>query len=148
MDCSSLMKPAPSPLRADMDGGAAVALLRADGIDTAPVVYGDGAFLGLFGPQDVLTLLVPRLALAGGTAENLRFLEDDAGILAARYQAAKARRLGDVVDARAPTLSPASPPADALRLFAGGRRAVAVVAGREIKGIVDLAAVLAALTKD
>ncbi len=60
----------------------------------------------------------------------------------------RTRRLGDVVDARAPTLSPASPLADALRLFAGGRRNAAVVAGQELKGIIGLSTVLAALTKD
>jgi CBS domain-containing protein len=128
MSCAAIMTANP-PVVLDSDSVAdAAAKLVTHRASVLPVVDADGKYVGMFGIRDLLSLLVPRSALAGDLVPNLRFLGDDPEALRRKFQAAKTRTAGDTADRRAATLHPDMPEIEALRAFSREQATLAVVA--------------------
>ena len=138
MSCAAIMT-ANSPTIRDCDSLAdAAGKLVAGRASSLPVVDGEGRYVGMFGIRDLLGLLVPRGALAGDLVPNLRFLGGDAEALRSRFQAVKARTVGDIADRRAATLYPDMPEIEALRALSRELTTLPVIARDtgELLGIV------------
>jgi len=150
MTCSALMTADPLTARETETVGAASAKLIAHHYINLPVVDGAGKFLGMFGIYDLLSLLVPRVALAGGLLPNLRFIGDDPEDLRTRYREIKSRLVGNVADREAIMLYPDTPEIEALRLFCRHHTTLAVVerGTRQLVGIVSYWDAVRALTLD
>jgi CBS domain-containing protein len=127
MGCAAIMTKNPVTLDADESVGEAVGKLIAHRFVSLPVVDRDGRFAGMFGVVDLLSLLVPRVALAGDLLPNLRFIGDDAAALRTRYLEVKSRRVGDAADRGAATVNPDTPEIEAVRHFCQSHTSLAVV---------------------
>jgi CBS domain-containing protein len=138
MSCAAIMTRNPVTLDIDENVGAAAAKLIANNAISLPVVDAQGRYAGMFGINDLLCMLVPRVALAGNILPNLRFIGDDPAELRERYREVKARRVGDAADRSASTLRPDTPEIDAFRLFCQNHRSLAVVDPdtRKVVGVV------------
>lgn len=137
MTCAAIMTADPLTLKeGDSVARAAEALTKHHYINL-PVVDGDGRFLGMFGIYDLLSLLVPRVALAGDLLPNLRFVGDDPAALRAKFQAVKAKTVGEYCDRQAVVLHPDTPEIEALRLFCL-RHTTLAVAERETNKLVGI----------
>jgi CBS domain-containing protein len=150
MTCSALMTTDPLTARESETVGTAAEKLISHHYINLPVVNGAGKFLGMFGIYDLLSLLVPRVALAGGLLPNLRFISDDPEELRARYREVKSRLVGEVADREAVVLYPETPEIEALRLFCRHHTTLAVVerGTRKLAGIVSYWDALRALTRE
>ena len=105
----------------------AVAKLVAHHSINLPVVDSNDRYVGMFGLYDLLSLLIPRVALAGDLMSNLRFISDDPEELRRKYQDVKNRRASDVVNRNSPTLDPTAPEVEAIRLFCRNHVSLPVV---------------------
>ena len=95
----------------------ATAKLVSSRFTTLPVVDAGQQYIGTFGLHDLLSLLVPRVALAGDLMANLRFIADDPEELRGRYREIRNWPVAKVANRKAPTLDPDSPEVEAIRLF-------------------------------
>ncbi len=148
MSCAAIMTANPTRLRdSDPLAAAVAALARADGLDL-PVVDGQDRFVGMFGLYDLLSLLVPRMALAGDLAPNLRFVGDDMSALGDRFQSIRDKPVGECCDRAAVTLAPQTAQIEALRLFCRRHNRLAVVEpkSRRLAGVVSWRDIIGALT--
>ena len=139
MSCEAIMTKSPLLLREDESvGDAAIKIVQSQCI-SAPVVDGENRYIGMFGVYDLLSMLVPRVALAGNLLPNLRFLSDDPEVLRQRFRELKTRRVGDAADRSAATLKPDTPEIEAIRLFCQSHSALAVVEPqtRKVLGVIS-----------
>ncbi len=137
MSCAAIMTANPLAIEAGRSVAEAAELLLGHRYTSLPVIDAEGRYVGLFGVDDLLGLLVPRVALAGGLMPNLRFISDDPADLRRRYRDVADRRVGDVANRQAPTLPPDAPQIEAIRLFCRDHRSIAVVAdGGTLAGII------------
>jgi len=127
MTCLSIMTRDPLTAREDESVGAAADKLMAHRYINLPVVDRDGRFAGMFGVYDLLALIVPRVALAGGLLPNLRFMSDNPDELRARFRAVRDKKVGEAADRDAVTLYPDTPEIEAIRLFCRTHTTLAVV---------------------
>jgi CBS domain-containing protein len=127
MSCAAIMTTNPVTLGVDEDVGAAAAKLIAHNAISLPVVDAEGHYAGMFGINDLLSMLVPRVALAGNILPNLRFIGDDPAELRERYREVKTRRVGDAADRSSSTLRPDTPEIDAFRLFCQSHSSLPVI---------------------
>jgi len=150
MACASLMAADVPRLRGDASVAEAVSELIARRHTSLPVVDGDGLYVGMFGVLDLLGLLVPRVALAGDLAANVRFIGADADGLRARFRDQRGRPLSEVADRNAPTLKPDTPDVEAIRLFCHGHNGIAVVdpQSRKVLGVISCWEALRALAPE
>ncbi|HTK78881.1 MAG TPA: CBS domain-containing protein [Rhizomicrobium sp.] len=150
MTCSALMTKDPLTARESETVGAASEKLIAHHYINLPVVDGAGKFLGMFGIYDLLSLLVPRVALAGGLLPNLRFISDDPRDLRTRYREIRSRLIGEVADREAVVVHPDTPEIEALRLFCRHHTTLAVVerGSRKLVGIMSYWDAIRALTQE
>jgi CBS domain-containing protein len=130
MSCIAIMSKAPVIIREEESVADAAAKLVSNRFTSLPVVDSHDRYVGMFGLYDLLSLLVPRVALAGDLMENLRFIDDDPEVLKDRYRDVRDRRVGEVANRNAPTLGPDSPEVEAVRLFCRNHSSVAVVDGK------------------
>ena len=102
------------------------------------MVDSEGCYAGMFGVNDLLSMLVPRVALAGNVVANLRFIGDDPAELRKRYAELKSRRVGDSLDRGASTLTPETPQNEAIQLLCQSHNALAVIdpATRKVVGVI------------
>lgn len=128
--------------------GQAAALLMQHRYVNLPVVDASGVLVGMFGIYDLLSLLVPRMALAGDLMPNLRFVNDDPAELRTKFQAVKTMAVRDAVDRTATVLYPDTPEIEALRLFCRNHTTLAVVEREtgKLAGIVSYWDAMAAIT--
>src|ERR1700733_10437523 len=98
MSCVAIMTTNPVTLGVDESVGAAAAKLIAHQATILPVVDTEGRYAGMFGLYDLLSMLVPRVALAGNLLPNLRFIGDDPAELRRRYLELKTQRVGDMAN--------------------------------------------------
>jgi CBS domain-containing protein len=128
----------PETLSASADLGFAVKRLMELRVTSLPVVDDEGRYVGMFGLGDLLSVVVPRVAIAGDLIPNLRFIGDDLSVLRARYQETKSRRVGDMADRNAATLAPDAPQIEAFRLFCRSHGPVPVVepVSRKLAGVI------------
>jgi CBS domain-containing protein len=93
----------------------------------------------MFGIYDLMGLLIPKVALAGGLMPNLRFMGDDPEELRAKFREVSSRPIGEVAERDMPILHPDTPEIEALRLFCLERTTLPVVerGTRKLVGIVS-----------
>jgi CBS domain-containing protein len=127
MSCADIMLKNPPTLRVDDTVGAAAARLIDGKHISLPVVGADGRYMGMFGITDLLGILVPRVALAGNLAPNVRFIEDDPAALRKQFVELRSRHVGEFADRGAATLAPDMPQIEAIRLFCRSHTPLAVV---------------------
>lgn len=147
MSCAAIMTANPTRVRdSDSLAEAAAALAREHGLDL-PVVDEAGRFVGMFGLYDLLSLLVPRVALAGDLTPNLRFVGDDMNRLRTRFESIRTRPVGACCERQCVTLAPDSEAIEALRLFCHRHTRLAVVdpGSRMLVGVVSWADAITAL---
>ncbi len=139
MTCAAMMTKDPLTARESETVGDAAQKLISHHCINLPVVDDAGKFIGMFGIYDLLCMLVPRIALAGGLLPNLRFIGDGPQELRTRYRDVKLRLVGDVADREAAVLHPDTPEIEALRLFCHRHTTLAVVerGTRNLVGIVS-----------
>jgi CBS domain-containing protein len=142
------MTEAPLSVREDESLAAATAKLIEHRYINLPVVNASGKFLGMFGIYDLFSLLVPKVALAGGLLPNLRFMGDDPEALRTKYREIGARKVGEVAERDVRVLHPDTPQIEALRLFCEQHSTLAVVERdtRKLVGIVSYWDAVCALT--
>jgi CBS-domain-containing membrane protein len=148
MTAGAIMSVNPVTLR-DSDSVAAAAKALGEHRQIGlPVVDGQGRFVGMFGLNDLLSLLVPRVALAGDLLPNLRFLGEDVSRLKETYRQVKDKPMREVCDRQAVTLRPDTPLMETVRLFCKSHTTLAVVEARSgrLAGLVSYRDLLAALT--
>jgi CBS domain-containing protein len=117
--------------------GEAARLLVEERHNNLPVVDANGTLIGMFGIYDLMGLLIPKVALAGGLMPNLRFMSDNPEELRAKFREVSARPIGDVAERDMPVLYPDTPEIEALRLFCRERTTLPVVE-RETKKLVGI----------
>jgi len=149
MRCDAIMTVNPPSVR-DTDSVADAAGLLISGRHLGlPVVDGNGAYVGMFGADDLLGLVVPRVAIAGGNlAPNLRFVGDNPKVLAERFKNLAQRSVGDIADRNAITLAPDTPQIEAFRVFCRSHVSLPVVEpkSRKLVGLVSYWDVMGAVT--
>lgn len=125
MTCAAIMTANP-PTILDSDSVAdAAGKLVTHRATALPVVDANGIYAGMFGIRDLLSLVVPRRALAG--VPNLRFTEEDANALRHKFRAAKTQTAGETADRRVAALHPDTPEIEALRAFSRDQATLPVV---------------------
>ncbi len=128
MSCAAIMTRNPPTIRDSETVAAAADMLIAQRATNLPVIDAEGKYVGMFGMADLLSLLVPRMALAGDLAPNLRFLSDETAALRRKFDDVKARRVGDAANRQAVTLYPDTPASEAIRCFGRAPAALPIVA--------------------
>ena len=140
------MMPDPPTLAAETTVGEALRRLSGTRLAALPVVDGTGAYLGLFGADDAIGLLLPAGA-GEGLVPDLGFMADDPGELRERLAAKADLAIGPLLQPGRPVLGPDSPIVEALFLLHKHRHPLAVVdpgSGR-LLGLVSEWEALAAL---
>jgi len=139
MSCGLIMTKNPVTLDEGATVGDAAKMLVSHRWLRLPVADAAGRFVGMFGVDDLLCQLVPRVALAGGVVTNLRFVTDDPEDLRKRYREISSRRVGEVADRDVVALHPDTPEIEALRLFCKTRETLAVVdrETRKLLGVIS-----------
>ncbi|HLY07646.1 MAG TPA: CBS domain-containing protein [Rhizomicrobium sp.] len=127
MSCIAIMNKAPVTIQEHESVAAAAAKLLSNHFISLPVVDAQDRYVGTFGLHDLLSLLVPRVALAGDLISNLRFIADDPEELRSRYRDVRNQRVDEVVNRNAPTLDPDSSEVEAIRLFCRNHMSLPVV---------------------
>jgi CBS domain-containing protein len=148
MLCTAIMNARPVTLSENVSVGEAAETLMRSGETSLPVIAKGGRFIGMFGTEECLCLLAPRVALAGRLTPNLRFVEDDEKVLTARFDGTRGRPVQDFVDRNTAVLRPDSPLSDAFRLLCRNSVPVAVVESRTgvLRGMLSRHMLLNALT--
>lgn len=138
MTCGAIMTEAPLTAREDETVGEATRRLIESRYINLPVVDADSRLVGMFGIYDLFSLIIPRVALAGGLLPNLRFMGDGAEDLRQRFREIAPRKVGEVADRDARVLHPDTPQIEALRLFCQQHTTLTVVERetRKLLGIV------------
>ena len=148
MRCDAIMTANPPSLR-DTDSIAAAAAQLIEGRHLGlPVVDKDGRYIGMFGADDLLGLVVPRVAIAGGNVvPNLRFVGDNPTTLAERFREIAQQSVATVADRNAIALAPDTPQIEAFRIFCRSRASLPVVEpeSRKLVGLVSYFDVMGAV---
>jgi CBS domain-containing protein len=150
MHCAAIMNANPLSVRDTQSVAEAAQFLIGHRQLSVPVVDRDGRYMGMFGTEDLLSLMVPRVAIAGNLAPNLRFVDDDPKALSERYRQLKGRPVGEVADKSAIVLAPGTSQIDAFRLFCRNRAPLAVVEpeSRKLVGMISYWDVMGVVTSD
>ena len=127
MSCAAIMTRAPVTIRQDKSVADTAAKLVSHHFINLPVVDSDDRYVGMFGLYDLLSLVIPRVALAGDLMSNLRFISDDPEELRRRYGEVKSRPVSEFANRNSPTLDPDSPEVEAIRLFCRNHISLPVV---------------------
>jgi len=127
MSCTAIMTKAPPTVSGDASVAGAAAMLIGHRYTSLPVVDAAGRYIGMFGIDDLLGLLVPRVALAGNHMSNLRFLSEDGGELRRRYEEVKSRRVSEVADRNAARLESDAAEIEAIRFCCRSHAPIPVV---------------------
>ncbi|HEX3429295.1 MAG TPA: CBS domain-containing protein [Rhizomicrobium sp.] len=127
MSSAAVMSKSPITVREQESVSDAVLKLVSNHFTNLPVLDSQERYIGTFGIYDLLSLLVPRVALAGDLMSNLRFIADDPEELRRKYQDVRNRPVSEFVNRNAPTLDPDSPQVEAIRLFCRNHISLPVV---------------------
>lgn len=140
MSCIAIMNKSPITIHEQDSVADAAAKLVSNHFANLPVVDAQERYVGMFGLYDLLSLLVPRVALAGDLMSNLRFIADDPAELRRRYGDIKTWPVAKVANRNAPALDPDSPEVEAIRLFCRNHVSLPVV-DRESGHVVGIVSV-------
>src|SRR5579862_584485 len=127
MRCADIMTANPLTVRATDSTAQAAEILIAHRQLSVPVVDDDGRYVGMFGAGDLASLMVPRVAIAGNLAPNLRFVGEDARVLSERFQELRHKPVQDLADKNAVVLSPDTPHMETFRMLCRNPVPLAVV---------------------
>jgi CBS-domain-containing membrane protein len=127
MTCAGIMTTNPKSLRQSESIGRAAEAIAGDGSASLPVVDEEGRLVGLFGIHDLLSLLVPRVAVIGNLLPNMRFLGDDVGALHDKFKSLRASAIERAVNREAVRVYPDTPLIEAIRLFCHNHTTIPVV---------------------
>ena len=148
MRCADIMNANPPSVH-DTDSVAKAAAELVSGRHLGlPVIDAEGRYIGMFGADDLLGLVVPRVAIAGGNVvPNLRFVGDNPKTLTTRFGEVARQAVGAVVDRNAIVLSPDTPQIEAFRIFCRSRTSLPVVEpqSRKLVGLVSYFDVMGAV---
>ena len=151
MRCDAIMTVNPPSVR-DTDSIAAATALLIEGRHLGlPVTDKDGRYIGMFGADDLLGLVVPRVAIAGGNVvPNLRFVGDHTRTLGERFGQIAQQSVASVADRNAIALAPDTPQIEAFRIFCRSRTPLPVVdpKSRKLLGLVSYFDVMGAATSN
>src|SRR5579862_4747935 len=117
MSSSAVMNKAPVTLREEETVATASTKLVSHHFTSLPVVDAQERYAGMFGLVELLSLLVPRVALAGDVTSNVRFIADDPDDLRRRYNDIKDWRIAKVANRNVPVLRADWTEVEAVRLF-------------------------------
>jgi CBS-domain-containing membrane protein len=149
MRCDAIMTVNPPTVR-DTDSIAVATALLIEGRHLGlPVIDKDGRYIGMFGTDELLSLVVPRVAIAGSNVvPNLRFVGDNPNALGERFQQSAQQSVGTVADRNAIALGPDTPQIEAFRIFCRSRASLPVVepGSRKLVGLVSYFDVMGAMT--
>jgi CBS-domain-containing membrane protein len=150
MRCADIMTANPPTVRDSDSIAHAVETLMVQRALSIPVVDGENRYVGMFGAEDFAGLVVPRVALAGNLAPNLRFIGEDTRGLAERFHGLKSHPVRQAADTGAVVLAPDTPQIEAFRIFCRSRAPLAVVdpGSRKLLGVVSYWDVMGAITAD
>ena len=139
MLCADIMTPNPHSVRDSDSIGRAAELILQHRLISLPVVDAEGKLAGTFGLHELLGLLVPRVALAGDRLANSHFMSGDFAELRGNLEADRHTPVRRAVNRDAPSVTPQTPVAEALRLFCRNHTTLPVVesASRRVVGIVS-----------
>lgn len=137
MSCQNFMTPDPLSVREDDTIGHAAKQIIEHRYINLPVVDAKGGLVGMFGIYDLLSLLVPRVAIVGNMLPNLRFMSDDLGALHRKYEDVRDRPVGQAADRQPVTVFVDTPIIEAVRLFCRNHTTLPVVA-RDTKQLVGV----------
>ncbi|CAA7614171.1 HPP family protein [Magnetospirillum sp. UT-4] len=87
MSCHAIITPPPAILVKSATVAEAVATLAAHGFATLPVVDAKGHFAGVFGPKELIALMLPRAARLGEDLGDLAFVGEGQADLRTRLEA-------------------------------------------------------------
>ena len=148
MRCAAIMTANPVTVRDSESIAAAAEKLIEQRLLNIPVVDADGRYVGMFGVDDLLGVVVPRVALAGNLAPNLRFVDDDPRRLAVRFESLKQQPVGNIADRNASVLAPETPHIEAFRALCRKPVPLAVVdpESRKLVGVVTYWDVMGSIT--
>lgn len=128
MNCGALIHDSPAPLLANCTLGEAAEHLARAPVQSLPVVTAEGHYVGVFGLDELLARIVPRVAIAGDMTANLRFISDDLSDLHARFRAIAQHEVKAWCNRQAAFVRPGTPAIEALQLFCRGHSILPVVA--------------------
>lgn len=150
MKCAAIMTADPVTVRTTDSIAQAAEVLLSQRLLSIPVVDGNGRYVGMFGANDLASVIVPRIAIAGSLVSNVRFIGDDEKALTARFRELKAQPVQQVADRNAVVLDPDTPQLEAFRIFCRSRMPLPVVdpASRKLLGVVSWWDLVKALTAD
>ncbi len=150
MRCAAVMNVHPITVGAGDSVAAAANTLIAQRSTNLAVVDTQGCYVGSFGVDDLLGLIVPRVAIAGSLASNVRFIDDNPKRLGERFRALKTRPVGEVADRTALVLAPETTLIEAFRILCRSRVTLPVVepASRKLLGSVSYWDVIGAITAE
>jgi len=148
MRCAAIMTANPPAVRDTDSIAEAARTLIAQRHLGVPVVDKEGRYVGMFGADDLLGVIVPRVAIAGSIASNLRFVGDDTKDLTARFRDLNQQPVSAVADRNAIVLAPDTPQIEAFRIFCRSRASLPVVdpATGKLVGLVSYWDVMGAIT--
>jgi CBS-domain-containing membrane protein len=127
MHCADIMTTNPRSIREDGTIAEAARHICERNIIDLPVVDAEGRFVGLFGIQDLLVLLVPRVAVVGNLLPNLRFLSDDESELHDKFAKVKESPIRRAVNREAVRVYSDTPLIEIVRLFGRSHMTIPVV---------------------
>lgn len=147
MTCASFIAQPGAVLDRDEPVAQAARLLAANNFQPLPVVDGDRRLVGLFGPCQLATLLLPMGARLGGESFDLGFVSETLAALQERLAAVAQDKVGAHMAAHLPVRAKTSLDEALLRMHRGETVLAAVDDDGRLLGMVSAAAVLAPLAE-
>ncbi len=131
--CREIMDPSPSALGPEDTVARALDLLLERRQLAVPVVDASGKYLGMFAKSRLFGLMLPGVVAIEEQLPNaarisdLAFLAEEFRVLRERYAGLSDHRVGEFVDAGAPSVRPDTPVAEAVLLIFRTRNFLPVV---------------------
>ncbi|HLO76440.1 MAG TPA: CBS domain-containing protein [Magnetospirillum sp.] len=142
MTCAPIVRPARAVLNQAQTIAQAVQMFAAAGFEPLPVVDDDGRLVGVFGPRELSTLLLPMGARLAGDNFDLGFVSEPLADLRERLTDAQDATVGEHAAEHDPVHPDTSLDEVLLRLHRGESFLVAVDQDNRVVGVVTAAAVL------
>lgn len=131
MTARQVMDPHPSVMHADETVGQAVRIIMENRYRNLPVVDEKGRYLGVFGINSLLRVVLPPAVVLEKGLTTAPFVTDDLRDLRRRLAGVEDRPVLDFVNGEATVVSPDTPLVETLLVLYRTRNSVPVVEGKE-----------------